>query len=130
MKRIAFVGKGNSDLIYRLFIDYRFQGKWDFTFAFSRDVSGRFNEYARRLGLIVIIENPKLSDWKKAFMQALEDFEPHVVFNFCEDVEIPVDNYKVEHFGQFVAIYNDKEAFLGDVVSAKTHVGRILHLYL
>lgn len=125
MKRVAFIGSGDSDLVERLFRplilgkDCRVEG----TFSFSIDHRNQFNEFARHLGVIVIISNPIYRRWKGDLLDAIEDFSPHFIFDFSfegdlSDMDIKV--WKVREFHPFVFIVSPdgKVKFWGDLRGA------------
>ncbi len=121
MKKVAFIGSGDSDLVERLFRplilgkDCRVEG----TFSFSIDHRSQFNEFARHLGVIVIMSNPIYRRWKQELLDALEDFSPDYIFDFSFDEEISdmgIRVWRVREYPPFVFIVSPegRVKFWGD----------------
>ena len=133
MKKVAFLGSGDDpavEVLFRPLIlgkDCRVEG----TFSFSADHRGSFNEYARHLGVIVIMSNPIYRRWEEEFLDAVEDFRPDIIFDFGFDrslpsVEIPI--WRVVNLDPFYIIVSPekKASFVGDREGAVAFLKRLL----
>ncbi|MEO0144519.1 MAG: hypothetical protein ABIL49_01805 [candidate division WOR-3 bacterium] len=110
--KIAVIGGGDSDLVFKLLNNLKFER----TFAFSIDRKSKFNEYARRVGFNVIIVNKKFVNWEDELQKAIIDFNPDILLNFGFEEKLEkFEVFDVKDIENFIIVeFKNKVVFFGD----------------